>query len=171
LKTEAGINRLSNQFIKGDISLMQLQINSVQLLKAHNIQMALFATGGINQVVSKPSFYGTIGYRLRELYGLLQSRIVAIAEGRLSPKMLQFRMRQLARYSLVTYNASEKNARLREGFNQGWRSLDPGAKHCNECPNFETPGWVELSDITPAGSNCPCGGFCKCQVRYRRYAE
>lgn len=171
LRTEGEINKLTNLYIQKKISLIDLQVRSVQLLKTHNIQMGLLAVGGINQVSNKFSFYGTIGYRLRELYGNLQQRIVAIAEGNISPKMLQFRMRQLARYSLVTYGAVEKNARVNEGFNQGLRSLDPGAKHCRQCPNFETPGWVPIVDIVTPGVDCPCGGFCKCTVRYRRYVE
>jgi hypothetical protein len=164
------LQREVRRYQLNSINLSQFQLNANRLLKESNLRMGLLAIGGKNRLQGdfKNQWLGLLGNGIKEAYKSIQTSIQRILRGDLNIAQLNNRMRYLANGVLINFYTAEKAARVNEGFNFGWRSLDPGAASCEKCPLYETGGWVNLEDIVTPGSDCPCGGNCKCILRYKK---
>lgn len=179
-KTTREIELLTNKFNRGKISLEYLQISVAQILKDSTINLSLFAIGGkaqLDQFYNKNSFYGKIGNELKKQFESLQKQVLKIESGSYQgkPALLAYRMRQISKLPLVAYYQVEKYSKIEEGYNLAKRLLDPGANHCTKCPLYFTENYIPIAEIVPVGTECYCGGDCKCKVSYlkdfRRYVE
>jgi hypothetical protein len=166
------LQKLLRSYQGRNLSLLQLQTRSAELIRAKSIELNLLAVGGKSQLGNaeyKQQIYGLMGRELRNSLSTLQRNIVALGDGKLSPAMATFRFKQMAAGIAIGHYAVEKSAREQEGFNFASRQLEPGAKHCKSCPGYATDGlFVPISEIITPGSSCECGGFCKCKIRYKK---
>ncbi len=129
--------------------------------------MTILATGGKER--TGLNSYGIAGRHLRQEYQYLNNFAHALANGELSEKQALFRAKLYSQSTVQTYYDAYHYNKIREGFKTAWRSLDPMAQHCNNCPTYRTNGYVDIKKVVPKGAKCQCRGNCRCQVRYRKW--
>ena len=90
-----------------------------------------------------------------------------IGRGELTPDQLRDIARRRSMSVDAAYSQAELLQRIDNGdVNEGRRVL--ASPHpCPDCPAYERPDWVPLSEIVPVGWACVCQARCKCQITYR----
>lgn len=134
-------------------------------LKLFVIQATILGAGGKDNTTAK--HYGLAGAELRRQYRFLDKFANAIYRRELSEAQIKQRTKQYANTIIIAYNQAEKASKKVEEW-EGMRVTSPTAKHCRQCPNYRTFGWVGIDEIVPVGVACDCGGNCECFVAYRR---
>lgn len=161
------LERLSKQLTTEKISLGQWENSLAEELKLSHIRLTILASGGKKR--TGLNAYGIAGRNLKKEYKLLNNFAHQIAEGKLSKKQVIARSKLYAQSTLQTYYEVYQYNKLNEGFKSGWRSVDPMAKHCAQCPTYVTRGWEDIKKIVPKGAKCDCRGNCRCSIRYRKF--
>lgn len=165
------IQKRTTQLFNKSISVQEWQ-ESVQnaLREGANVSAAISA-GGKKQLTKelRNKLNGVKGAHLRNQYERLNEFAKQIQAGELSESQIRARATFYAQSNREIFNLTEKTARGEAGFSLGKRWLDPGARHCSQCPGYSTGGeWVPIEDIVPPGHDCDCRGRCKCSVAYKR---
>lgn len=150
------------------ITVSEFQTRMAEDIKLSHLRMASFGAGGEKQLT--PRQFGLVGAELKKQYKFLGNFGQDIAAGRLSEKQILARAKLYGRSPAISFYNSERVARVENGFNQAKRLLDPQAAHCAECITYAT-GWTDAREVVPPGTNCSCGGRCKCRLLYRRLNE
>ena len=168
------VERLKNElrllgvlYASGEIDLQQLQARMAVAIKQAHLQAAGLAAGGMNRLT--PVHYRDVNQRLEEEFVIfLLAFGDQIEREFFSNERLIARTQAYARSVARSFSGAEKITRIQDGANEALRMLDPNAKHCEACPEYDTQGkWVPATEIVPVGERCPCGGNCKCTVFYR----
>lgn len=160
-----GVYRLAEA---GKISTAEFQTRFAQTLKDYTIQSAVLGAGGRDQM--SPTHWGKVGSSLKQQYRRIGGMGEALAKGELSEKQIAARIRQYSESSRAAFHSSNKRTHQDVGFTQARRSLDGGAKHCEECPGYSTNGeWIPIDEVVSPGDACSCNGRCRCYVEYRRW--
>lgn len=161
------LENLTKQLVNEKIDLPEWENRFADTLKKSHIRMAILASGGRQR--TGLNSYGIAGRHLKEEYGYLNNFAQALANGELSEQQALYRSRLYAQSTAQTYYDVYHFAKQREGFKVGWRTTDPAAKHCRECPSYSNSTWTPIEQITPKGAKCSCRGNCRCRIRYRRF--
>lgn len=152
--------------LSGKINIPELQRRMAQDMKLSSIRMAALGAGGTEGLTKR--HYGKIGADLKKQYKFLAGFGDALAEGMTDKQVLR-RAEMYGRQSAIAFHAAQKITKESEGFKVGKRSLDPQARHCPQCIEYSTDGkWVPIGSIVPRGTNCDCGGRCRCLVVFRK---
>ena len=150
----------------GKISLSEWQERMAASVKSSHLRQALMGSGGKLQMTQQQ--YGFVGSRLAKEYQAIDQFAQALARGEVTEKQALARAAQYGRSTALSFHQAEKVTRIRDGF-VGKRSLDPQARHCEECPIYSTQGqFVPAAEIVPTGTNCSCSGRCRCLVVWKK---
>jgi hypothetical protein len=163
--TAVKLERHMQSLVDGRISTQEYSRRARAELKPSMIRMALLGAGGQN--FASPQVYGAAGAQLRKVYGNLERLSQQISGGQITARQALQRSRDLSLGNKQIFNRAEQLSRAKMGQTEGWRRLDPASDHCPSCPGYATGGYVSIADIVPVGSNCECGGRCRCTVVYR----
>lgn len=149
----------------GKIGVAEFQTRMAESLKESHLRMAMLGAGGKKAMT--PSQYGHVGQQLRKQYEYLY-RFGKVLEGQtLTEAQILRRAKSYAKSVNIAFRQAEMTARGGVGF-YGKRLLDPQARHCAECISYQTLTWTPVSQITPLGVNCSCGGKCRCRMVFRK---
>jgi hypothetical protein len=164
-RLETRLTRHTEKLLSGALDIGEWERAIAVELKTAAIQSTIFAAGGRGRTTRR--HYGQAGTELKRQYGYLSKFAQAIANGELSEAQILARVKLYSNSMQISYNQSEKTTKRREGRNEASRTLDPTANHCPSCPALATDGFVPIAQVTPVGTNCQCGGNCRCIVTYR----
>jgi hypothetical protein len=168
-RQEARLKGHARLLINGRIDIPEFQQRMASDMKLSSIRMAALGAGGVEGLGNR--HYGKVGAELKKQYKFLAGFGEALSGGLTEKQVLQ-RAGQYGRQSAIAFHASQQITKESEGFTEGKRSLDDRAQHCKHCPDYSTNGqWVPIDQIVPTGSNCDCGGKCRCKVVFRRLSE
>ena len=164
------LEQATERLLNGRISLREWERIFAEELKDHHLIMLLFAFGGIELLQRNPSaraLFTQTGENTRgELLGL-SIFAAAIASGLRTAGQILGYSRYKANSVRGAFERSRQSALIGVGYNEARRSLDPTARHCANCPAYETVDWVGIDDVVPVGHACDCNGYCRCRVEYR----
>lgn len=160
------LERLTEQMIRGDLELGEWELKVADTLKQSHIRMTILASGGRGRATK--ASYAIAGRQLKQEYQYLDRFAKQLANEEVSKEQAVFRSKLYAQSTIQTYQKVFWYNKKQEGFVMAWRSLSD-AKHCKECPNHATNGWVSIDQVVPVGTNCSCRGNCRCRIKYRRY--
>lgn len=164
---------LSSKIYSGDVSA--LKEAGLILKKIHLTQM-IKGKGGLD-LTNKD--YGKLGAILKKQYYAgkgdngkpygLRHLADDVSQGKISEKMLAYRLSLFAESGKLSYSIGEKETKTQTGYKSKRRILNV-AENCPSCIRYASFGWVginsdELPHIT---QNCECGVNCKCSFEYSR---
>lgn len=163
------LERISNRLIAGKLSLAEWERAFYLELKYAAIISVEIGAGGRDQVNSKQ--WGLVGAELKRQKKYLRRFAGQVANGKLSVSQIRARSKLYSTSAIIPFGQSEKIAKTRENFKSAKRDTDPEAQHCIDCPLHSTNGlWLPIRQVTPKGTNCRCGGHCRCRVKYSKLA-
>lgn len=165
LRTEKKLTKLYQAYKAGDLDQFQFESQFQQTLKEAYIVQSALGKGGVEQL--NKSDYGKLGNLLKEQYARIERMSEGIRTETISDKQIQQRIRLYSQSSLGGFYRSHTDLRDLLGY-EGWRFLNPMAKHCQSCIRHQTNGYVSASEIVPIGVQCECRLNCKCRIEWRR---
>ena len=169
LKNE--LNVLANRYANDQIDLEQFQTEVATRIKIHHLQVAGLASGGTDRL--NRTHFVDIRDRLDTEFttflfafgNWLES--ISAQKKNFIGKIVNRAIRYAASVAR-SFGSSQKITRFQDGANEARRRLDPFAKHCPQCPGYDTGGrWVPVNQIVSVGEQCDCRGNCRCTVEYR----
>lgn len=163
-RLESRLLKKANQLINGK-DLGEWERSVAYELKISVIQATILGAGGKENTTAK--HYGLAGSELRRQYEFLNKFANAIYNKELSEAQIRQRTRQYSNTVIIAYNQAEHASKKVEEW-EGMRVVSLMAKHCPQCPTYQTFGWIGVDKIIPVGVACQCGGNCQCFVTYRR---
>lgn len=158
--------QLAERLANGEISNAKFSSELRDLLKPMLTRSSALGAGGMAEL--QGSQLGTLGAGTRAAYGSLRYLTQQISRGELTPAQIRERAGRIGNHAYAHFHRAEQLSRAQGGFSLGWRRLDPGSKHCPDCPTYATDGWVSISEIVPVGDGCVCNGRCRCAISYRK---
>lgn len=161
---EAKAERLAEELVAGKITPFQFQWAMQREIKPAIIRMAVL---GHNGQPMDEAAWGAVGQFVRQEYSYLRRFTQQIIAGELTQGQIVARAKLYAGSTKRMYERARKRWHYTNGWNEAKRVLDPNAQHCPECPLYATD-WTDIENIVPVGSNCSCGGRCRCQIIYRK---
>ena len=164
-RSRTRIANLSTQLNNNQISVGNWQRAMVSEIKSLHLRSALLASGGEQGLSNR--VLGATGRRLRQEYDALKAFSFQIEKGELSPAQILSRSQSYTRQAITAFSTAELITRADNGAVTARRKLDPAAKHCPECPRYQTNGFVPLENVVPIGVACTCRGNCRCVISYR----
>lgn len=163
-KLDDGITQLIDQ----KISFEDWQRQTTTILRDAHVKMMRIGRGGKDKTAA--IHYLDVANELRRnQYPRLRQFASDIQSGKLSEKQIRSRMKQYALSTKVSYEKGLLSVSIDKGQYWGRRRLGNCRDHCQDCINYAIAGWMPLSEVTPPGVNCVCGGRCCCSVETRRY--
>lgn len=132
-------------------------------LRRLHLQQSALGAGGFDRLTQRD--YGRVGGILRGEYQHLEQFVRQIQAGEVTlPEALARANRYIGQARRQFYHA-EADRRQPEG---GMvliekRVLDPGARHCRDCPGYADRGWEIAGSLPVPGEACECGGHCRCR--------
>ena len=166
------LERITQELLAGEVTLAEWQLAMAQATKDESIVAALLALGGLAALLAlnrqqSALVWSIVGEHVRNQVGGINRVARDIAKGNRTPAQLRAYARYKASGVIGAYNKVRKIEFMAAGFNEARRSLDPFAKHCPDCPAYETTDWIAIDEVIPVGHACRCGGRCRCRVEYR----
>lgn len=150
---------------QGKIDIPEFQARMAQTLKESHLRTAAVGAGGVQGLT--PTHYGKVGAELKKQYGYLAKFGEDLAEGKLTPDQAINRAGLYGKSARTSFFNSEFTSREKQGF-YAKRLLDPQARHCQSCINYQRLEWTLIQNIMPPGVNCQCGGRCRCKLLFRK---
>lgn len=161
------LEKTSNKLINNKISVAKFQQQLFDEVKTLNLQSAMLAAGGKNNV--DESIYKIVNNSLEETALRVVSFGEDISNGSLSVTQIRARSKQYALTVKKTYYAVEKKVKKEAGFLSAKRVLDNQARHCESCLTYANMNWLPIKDAIIPGTKCKCREGCKCSLIYRYY--
>lgn len=169
------MKRLASRYSDGKLTLDEFQREAAQTLKSIHLAEMIRALDKQGQATGDK--FLIVGRNLKEQYYSGIDRISDrrfglkylaqdIADGKVSPAMLQHRIGLFAQSGKKTYWETKTNINRGSGKTEARRILAP-AEHCRECINYSRRGWMAIADIIPPTVACSCRTNCKCTLEFR----
>lgn len=168
LQLQGRLARLQERLAAGEIDLSTFSRLARAELKPALSRSAMLGAGGREAFLDSNRQIGTLGAQAKLTYGSLKRLTQQLANGELTLGQAIDRSRRLANFAVGAFSRAEQLSRVEHGFLLAERTLDPGSRHCPDCPALVSGGFVPIDQVTPLGMGCRCGGRCRCQIRYRR---
>lgn len=170
-RLEAQIQVLSEQLLAGG-TLADFEREMARAISIGMLLLLLFANGGIRRLQSSRISRQIIRRHndlARRSIKAIQGLGDKIAQGKLTPGQIGASARRRSSDPIADFHTAELlNKIANQGHNEAIRMLDPLARHCPDCPGYQTRGWVPIGEVMPVGWACVCGGRCRCSV-YTRF--
>lgn len=163
------VERITQRFIDGDISVDKWQAQMRQELKDGYLTNAMLGRGGKNAMTQAD--YGRMGGKLNFEYRKLDDFARAIKTDNLTPAQIQARAHLYANGATQAYYDGLTVLKKDAGFVEERRVLDPAAHNCDDCISYAGRGWVPIGTLPSPGAECRCHHNCKCRKEYRRRGE
>ena len=169
---EKQLGRITERFLAGRITPAEFERALATELKPSLLRMTALAAGGHKQIRRSPyrnQYFGAVGNHLQRRYAGISNLSQKIVNGELTPNEIR---RDVKRYALSVYAAFDRADMIRrigeQGHTEGNRFLQPGKRHCPDCPGHVTNGFIDIELVVPRGHACICGGRCYCQIVTRK---
>jgi hypothetical protein len=165
MRNAARMQRRTQQLIDGGMSLDQWQRDMARDIVRSQFRMAQAGAGTAGNLT--PAHLEALRSRIRGEMAGLNALADDLANGRISKKMATYRVGRRGTASGAAFWESQHVSRS-DGRWEARRMLGGNSNHCPDCPGLQVLDWAPIDAITPVGSDCRCGGRCKCRVEYRQ---
>ncbi|MEM9945475.1 MAG: hypothetical protein AAF810_05355 [Cyanobacteria bacterium P01_D01_bin.36] len=174
-RLEVELERHARRLVNGQGTVADFERSMALSLKESHLRMTALGAGGEKFLRQSPlasKYFGAAGYQLRQQYGHLSKFAGQIIDGQdgfgaLTVERLVARSRRYAQSVISAYNRADLMTKVaRQGHNEAWRSLGV-AKHCPDCPAYQTNGYISIDEVVAVGVACVCGGRCHCTIKTR----
>lgn len=159
------LRALTERLQAGSITLADWQAQMAAQIKLLHTGAAAFGRGGWQQM--SPSDWGWTGQRLRTQYGYLRNFAQDVAMGKqpLDGRVVA-RAAMYAQAARSTQRAMQRRMAQGIGMVQERNQLGAADRHCSQCVDIASRGWVPIGSLPPIGSRI-CRSMCKCTMIYR----
>lgn len=175
------LNLLGNQVTRGENHLhnittafhegrMSASVWSEQMrteIKRMYLQNSAIGAGGFDRLDQRS--YGRIGGSLRAEYARIEQFARDMQDGKVTlPQALARVDGYVGGARRQYWHEERKNAGGEEGMTAiERRLLDPGARHCRDCPGYYQEGWQVAGVLPVPGEACQCNNHCRCSIDRR----
>jgi hypothetical protein len=168
---EGKLLRLIDQYIDNKISGRDLQIKAINEFKYANLRTMTIGAGGrksLNDNKLNSFYFEETRKDLRAIAERLDAMLGKHQTGQISDNQFRGWAKYRSNSVFAQFHKSEQMTRIGvQGANEALRTLDISSNHCPSCPALATDDWQPIESVTPVGSNCECGGRCRCTVKTR----
>jgi hypothetical protein len=159
-------DRLSQEFLDKKISHTTYSRKLREALKPILTRSSALGAGGMGNLEGRQ--LSQLGNGAKSAYSSLKNLSDQIKAGELTAGQIAERARRLGNHAYAGFHRAEQISRAEGGFSMASRQLAGSGNHCNDCIAHQTQGYVPLDEVVPIGTNCVCGGRCRCQIYYRK---
>lgn len=164
-KAAGVLERATNGLIDGTVSVPEWAVTMRENMKMVHVSLAQLAHGGKAQM--GPRQLGQLGAVVRRQNEFLRSFVLEVESGSLKlDGSVRNRAKMYADAGWGTYEGSIKERERNAGMAEERSFLEPGADHCEECPDEAGKGWSQIGSLIPVGSRT-CLARCRCSFEYR----
>ena len=163
--------RLNQRLDNGKINDAQWQQGFTRLFKRANLQAMTIGAGG-QDALEQNRFNANYFQQTQDAIALVSADTGRVAteflRGRRTRGQLDGWVKYQSQKLHQTFSRAELLTRVSiQGANEARRTLDPNARHCPQCPSYQTQDFIPIEDVISVGAACVCGGRCRCRVQYR----
>lgn len=156
----------TNQLVSGNITAREWEESTAKNVKDAHVALMRFGRGGKDKTYA--IHYLDIANELRQnQYPALRGLVSDLREGKLSRKMLDYRLSRFVQSSRVSYEMGRRSYATNEDKNtHALRRLDEQAKHCEDCLKYARMGVRPINVLPVPGQACKCAQACRCSIYY-----
>jgi hypothetical protein len=158
----------TNQLVNGTITARDWEEKTAKNVKDSHVALMRFGRGGKDKTYA--IHYLDIANELRQnQYPALRNLVQDLRDGKLSRKMLDYRLSRFVQSSRVSYEMGRRSYAVNTDYNtHALRKLDAQAKHCEDCLRYARMGVRPIGVLPVPGQSCKCAQACKCSIYYGR---
>jgi len=156
----------TNLMVSGAMTAREWEERTAKNVKDSHVALMRFGRGGKDKTYA--IHYLDIANELRQnQYPAFRSLVEDLREGRLSRKMLDYRLSRFMQSSRVSYEMGRRSYAINEDYNtHALRRLDENAKHCSDCLKYAAMGVRPINILPVPGQACKCAQACRCSIYY-----
>jgi hypothetical protein len=156
----------TNELVSGTITARDWEQSVALSVKDAHVALLRFGRGGKDKTYA--IHYLDVANELRaNQYPALRGLVRDLRDGKLSRKMLDYRLSRFMQSSRVSYELGRRAYAVNEDKNgYAVRRLDAQAKHCEDCLRYARMGVKPLHLLPVPGQACRCAQACKCSIYY-----
>ncbi len=163
LRTE--ITDWTNQLRAGNLTVQQWYDGMRGLMKTGHTMAGAIANGGWKQMT--PADWGKIGAITKQQYKWLNRFAQQLSSGTLIlDGSVVARAGMYANAAYATYQESVRVRAIKLSYREEIRILNPSAKHCSDCEDEASKGWVPIGTLRVIGDS-QCISNCQCRFDFR----
>lgn len=167
LRMQKELRRHGEKLERGEITLLQWQLDGAKILKKHHLQTFLLGRGGKGQVVDTD--YLELGRSLREQYKYWRNYAIAVREGKHSPDQFYARGDLYAEASRHSFWKGRELWAKDTGRLYALRTLQ-SKEPCRDCPKYAGRLMI-LGQLPLPTQSCECKARCKCRIEFLTIEE
>lgn len=169
LKLQGRLLAITERFINGEIITEEWQRLILAELKESNLIAVIIGAGGhiaLNANRQNKLYFEQLRDDLIDIAAGMAVFTLAILAGEKTAGQIRGWAKYQARTVFRNFNKADLlTKKVVPRHNEAMRLLDITAKHCSECPAYDTGGqWVDINDVVPPTVACSCRMNCKCTV-------
>lgn len=167
------LEKLGKGLINNELTLLQWQLQSKEVLRELHLANMLLARGGKNNVTNVD--YLAVGRTLKSEYKYFQqfardvNRGYSVNDNGQKIMLTQARfLDRLSKYALssrVSYEKGIETNMSETGYTHSQRFLNSSIP-CITCPRYSALGMQPIGVLPLPKTQCQCGSRCKCEIRY-----
>lgn len=165
--------KLGDRLTSGELSLREFQKQAGESVRRIQVASAVLGRGGRDKMTQKD--WATVQEQIKiQLYKGrdkktgkrfgLKFLAQEIAEGKVSPAQLRYRLGLYAQSGSVVANAMDVRSLKESGMTHGVRVLAAGHVHCKECLEYAALPPQPIDKVVAIATRCSCRNQCKCSI-------
>lgn len=168
--TQAEMQSLTNQMMRGELSLSDWQARFTNELKNMHVSAAMAGQGGAANMTRND--YLRVGRALKSQYRYLDRFVKQIKAGELSPSRIAARSNMYVNGMNGSYEDGRQSSAIAAGYDEVRNVLSLKEKHCHTgvrvgCPELSQQGWVAIGTMPVPGQR-QCLSGCGCALKFRK---
>lgn len=156
----------TNSLVSGSLTAREWEERTALNVKSAHVALMRFGRGGSDKTYAMQ--YLDVANELRQnQYPALRNLVSDLREGRLSRKMLDYRLSRFVQSSRVSYEMGRRSYAIYDDKEtHALRKLDEQAKHCEDCLKYARMGIRPIGQLPVPGQACKCAQACRCSIYY-----
>lgn len=171
-ENQATLARHAQDLVDARITVSEWQSLTRESITRSALLAGYVAAGGVDHVRTNESIRKSLRDAMTKGLVIQDSKLQGFAEQASQGLLSQGRFRaRTAHYGLSsrTFYYGVEHAVLKEmGFTEARRDLDPLARSCISCQEYDTGDeWLPIDQVVPPATECECFSRCRCFIFYR----
>ncbi len=156
----------TNALVNGSLTAREWEEKTALNIKDAHVALMRFGRGGKDKTYAMQ--YLDVANELRtNQYPAFRSLVQDLRDGKLSRKMLDYRLSRFIQSSRVSYEMGRRSYAIYDDKQtHALRKLDAQAKHCEDCVRYAAMGIRPIGQLPVPGQACKCAQACKCSIYY-----
>lgn len=156
----------TNSLVNGSLTAREWEEKTALNIKDAHVALMRFGRGGKDKTYAMQ--YLDVANELRQnQYPAFRNLVQDLRDGKLSRKMLDYRLSRFVQSSRVSYETGRRSYAIYDDKNtHALRRLDAQAKHCEDCVRYAAMGIRPIGQLPVPGQACKCAQACRCSIYY-----